>query len=88
MSKTKGFEVDFKLPDGQTITRHLHKLSEVKTFVEEYKIPSITIHGTADKWTGDFNKVAELNRWPIVPTQLDERDDDCPTCNPKKQETK
>jgi hypothetical protein len=84
MSKTKGFQVDFKLPDGQVISEHLHKLDDVKNMVERYKMPSITIHGVGDKWHGSRNDVRDLVKWPIVPEILD-KEDDCPICNPKKE---
>jgi hypothetical protein len=84
MSKTKGFEVDFKLPDGQTISRHLHKLDEMKDMVERYKIPAITIHNKADKWSGSGNDVSDLVKWPLVPDRLTDQEDDCPICNPPK----
>lgn len=86
MSKTKGFEVDFSLPDGQIISRHIHKLDEVKDMVEKYKIPSITVHNTGSKWTGDANQVSELTKWPLVPDKIDPKDDDCTICNPRKKD--
>jgi hypothetical protein len=86
MSKTKGFEVDFTLPDGQIISRHIHKLNDVKSMVEQYKIPSVTIHSTSSKWTGDLNQVSELNQWPLVPDRISDQEDDCPICNPKKKQ--
>lgn len=85
MSKTRGFTVDFKMEDGQVITRHTHKLNEVKGFVDQYKIPAITIHSRADKWSGDWKQVSDLKQWPLVPELIDEREDDCPICNPPKE---
>jgi hypothetical protein len=85
MSKTKGFSVDFTLPDGKVITRHVHKLDEVKSMVNEYKIPSVTIHSTADKWTGNAKTIEDLNKWPLVPDKIDPKDDDCPICSPKNK---
>jgi hypothetical protein len=87
MSKTKGFSVDFHIPNSTPVTRHMHKLDEVKSFVEQYKIPRVIIHSVADKWSGTDKDVAELKQWPVVPDRLDQ-EDECPICSAINKEKK
>jgi len=87
MSKTRGFSVDFHIPSGGSYTKHIHKLDDVKDFVSQNKIPSVTIHSVADKWHGSAKELANLNKWPVVPDQLGS-DGPCPVCELIKKEKK
>lgn len=80
MSKTKGFDVDLHLPNGQDVRKHIHKLSDLKEYVDIYNIPSVTIHTTGDKWYGERRTIEELTKWPLVPQKLDNTEDECPLC--------
>lgn len=84
MSKTKGFMVDFKLPDGKVITKHLHKLDDMKSMVDKFKIPAVTIHGPEDKIVPLSSKeLSDLNKWPVIPELAE--NGICEICNPKKE---